>query len=200
MPSIEIAINLFNAYWKSALWGNVRFANGLIAGLAHKCIGSEQSNADKVFPVIYQNGEPFNIGLDDTYPIIVYHRQASPARYERTTSQFGDGDNTVRRVISMRMVVFGKRSVLDLTPENLETMIILASPTNAEPSDLVGTSIDNLSLEITGSDMDAQTVFGEEYSGIEYPISPDEFLFKIEYNLGMEFRKDCIDPCDCITQ
>jgi len=198
MPSIDKIIALLNAYWTTALFSHARFANGLIGGLAHIVTASENENADTQFPVIYRDGEPFSVGLDDTFPLIVYHRQTGDARYEKIEAQFGDENDNLKRVVPMKMVVFGRRSILGLTPEELETMIILASPTNVSPSDLVGTNVDHAGIEIENSDLVDRNVFGEEYRGIEYPIGPDEFLFKIEYSLAMQFRKHCVNVCDCL--
>jgi hypothetical protein len=195
MPFHKEQVDLINSKLREKLFDQPRFANQQIFGIANIIHVSEDEELDKSFPAIYRDHEAMMIPLDDSYHLMLYHMKSS-SRFENVEATFGDGSD-IREIASMKMVVFGNRSRLNLSPEELESLIILAMPSEFMKSELSGVKIDRLSVEVNGSDLDSLSVFGEDFSGVPFRLGPNEFLLKIEYNLISVFRRSCINLCDC---
>jgi hypothetical protein len=202
MPFLNTQIDIMNDHLKRMVFSDARFNQGLIIGLASLTTVSEDDAADKRYPVYYGGQvEPKYIGIDDTYPLIVYHRQQSGSTFTNLEQDsYGDVVDRIEMVTEMLMVVYGKRKALRMNAEDLETMCILGAPSLTPRSTLTGTKIDKLSIQINSTNMDALAVFGEEYQGVDFRVSPEEFLFNISYSLTAQYRKDCVKPCDCLPQ
>jgi hypothetical protein len=170
----------------------------MIYGLAWLTHQREDDGSLKSFPIIYQGAHAKEVSLNDTYPLQVYHRLINKGYEKPEVNQFGDGNNSVSESLTMVMLVYGNRSVLGVCPEELETMIKLASPTEIAKAVLTGTGVDSLTVEIRGAEFSTIRNYGEEYSGVEYPLGQEDFLLKIDYTLAVQYRKDCISVCDCL--
>jgi hypothetical protein len=201
MPFIDKQVEILNASLVSGLFGHKRFGGGVVHGLAN-IINEAATDTDdaKSFPVVYnENEEPKPVGVDDTYTLIVYHR-ATGQSFDTPDTSFGDGFGEVKQTTSMVMVVYGSRTRLKLSPETLAGLIILAMPNFYGKTELIGSHLDTLFVEVTGSDLEPLSVFGAEFNGVDFSISPDEFMFKIEYSLKCEYRKTCLNICDCLNE
>lgn len=202
MPFLDTQVDIINAHLKNEVLSDNRFAQGLVVGLASLVTISEDEAADKRYPIYYDDQqEPKYIGIDDTYPLVVYHRLTGGSRYtDLEADSYGDAVDRIEMVSDMVMVVFGKRKPLRLNAEDLETMCILGAPSSIPRSVLTGTKIDKMSVQFSSTNMDALAVFGEEYQGVDFRVSPEDFLFNISYSITAQYRKDCVRPCDCLPQ
>jgi len=198
MPFLDKQVEILNTKLVGALFSHQRFSGGVIHGLAEKVVESRDEAADVQYPAVYNNqDEPEKVLLDDTYPLIVYHRALS-VDTERFLIEFGDDPKEVLQTANMVMIVTGKRGVLKMSGSKFLGLLILALPTNIEKAALAGSFLDTLTVDFGGSELEPLTVFGEEYTGVDFRIPPESFLFKINYSMVSQYRKDCVEICDCL--
>ena len=197
MPFLDKSIQLINDALTVALLSEKRFSGGAIYGLAKSSLIRDGDGSSRKFPyVINKNGEPESVSIDDTYPVIIYHRRAADSSISSSRASYGDDVQlTVQQPMSM--VIFGKGSALRISDEQMETFATLAMPSEITSSALTGSHIDKITTLPTGSRMDSVAVFSEEYQGLEYPLDLTDFLIKINYSLVMILRRECVSICDC---
>ena len=199
MPFLNEQVEIINKAIRSRGLSDARFQSGDFNALADQIVENRKSNGDKRYPVVYRKSKPFNIGLDDKFPIIIYHRQRN-SRFLEPDNGFGSGKNVYKEQTDMHLVVFGSRKKLELRPEELSALITLSMPTQVSKTELADMNIDTMLVSLSNTNMDSLSVFREEYSGIDYKVSPDHVLFKIIYTITTQYRKDCLNLCDCNPQ
>lgn len=193
MPYLKQITGLINDHYlrEGGVLSDDKFSTGQINGLAEKVF----DDSDKAFPTIYDQLEHQRVGLDDTYPFVLYHRSTGNV-YERL-SGFGAGYN-VKQMASMVMIAFAVRDRIRLSPEELEGILILDAPDMIAKSMMSDLPVDSADVLVTGSELESAIVFGEEYPGSELSVGPEDILIKIEYTIVLQYRKDCQSFCDCL--
>ena len=137
---------------------------------------------------------PVDISIDDTYPIVVYHRVLTSSYTLLTGAQFGSGNPTVRQLNTVKMVVYGKYGALKLTREALEALIVTNFPDNINPPPF---QLSQMLVQFTGSNYNSRQLWNEEYQGVDFRLSADDIFFSINYTMQSIFKKGCFKICDC---
>lgn len=131
------------------------------------------------------------VGIDDTHPVIIYHRLLSVSTRIPQKTGYGREAGYVSNTYSIAMVVFLQHERAKLYPDQLLLFIQSNMPDRmkAEPyNDIV--------ITFTGASLDSQTNWTQEYrSGTDYRLKSDQFLFKINYNIETTFLKGCFKEC-----
>lgn len=144
------------------------FCDVQIHGIAEPLVLSVEESA--VLPVINVGGECHSVIHDDVKSVTSYHRLVAKS-YEVTPNGFGDS-RAIKEIYNFNLVVIGSREEFD--QYEMETM---CSRTLIESADKYNV------VAIAQSIFDAQSVFLSEYSGVQYPLPPNLFCFKISYKL-----------------
>jgi len=197
MPFLNKQLEILNDILRDQVFNGEKYSQARMEGLAKTTIRTGE-NGEQRFPyVMNEHGDPVDVIIDDTYPLITYHRRAGDSSISPDEdNSFGDGTELVESQ-PMSLVIYGNSSRLRVSPEQIETFCILAMPTEVDQSLLSGIQIDKIRTLISGTKMDSISVFNEEYQGTQYPLGQDDFLIKIQYTITSHFRKSCIDICDC---
>ena len=196
MPFVKNSVKVINDQLKENLLRSKTFSEGKVYGLVELTQQNTESGVQR-YPVEIEDGYVKDVTVNDTYPFQLYHRQLG-ARYQfESDNQYGDANNYIQKSVNMVMVAYAKLTKLGLTSDELETMLILASPTEVPKALLKGTNVDSLVVSITGSELDSFINYGEEYQKVEFPLGQEDALIKISYTIEMRYRRGCIDICDC---
>jgi len=196
MPFVKNSVKVINDQLTENLLRSKTFSEGKVYGLVELTQQNTESGVQR-YPVELVDGYVKDVTVNDTYPFQLYHRQLG-ANYEfEAENQYGDANNYIQKSVNMVMVAYAKLTKLGLTSDELETMLILASPTEVSKTLLAGTNVDSLVVSVTGSELDSFTNYGEEYQNVEFPLGQEDALIKISYTMVMQYRRDCIDLCDC---
>lgn len=156
---------------------------GRYFGLAYPVTRDKQ-----LFPTVLKS-EPIYIGVDDSYPITIYHRINGRINYVKKAF-------ITTATVPLVMVVFGVRAKLKKTSDELNEVLIQKFPdvfTQAEITNFIGVS--GVSFTNLSSNLNPNEVFAQEYRGVEYFISSEFVYFSISYNLIIDFNKDCLNLC-----
>jgi hypothetical protein len=203
MPFLSEQIEIINSSLQSLALSDARFSSGRFEAIA---VDVSRKDADTgaitTFPAVMdKNYEAQEITVDDTYPIIIYHKILSKEyafdKAPAGPNQYGDGNRYITETASVKMVVYGKYAALKLTREQLEALITSNFPDSIAPVSIQPLKLDNMVVTLKGSDLNSARVWQEEYKGIPLFLAPEDILFSIMYSIDTRFRKGCINICDC---
>lgn len=142
---------------------------------------------DVTIPVI---GEKY-VGIDDVYPVRVYHRVLSMASSIRPGTGMGRSVGDQVNIFQVTMVVF-----LDKRKANMYPDEFLVHAQANMPERLTLQPYKSIVTTFTGALFDSQQVYKQEYVSSEtYKLKEDQFFFKVNYSIETTFSKGCFKTC-----
>lgn len=197
MPFLKQQIDIINAKLRAAIFVDKRFAGAQINGLATLATYREGDTV-KTAPVVVENNEPRFVGLDDSFPAIIYHRlQTLSYSQINNASQFGRGVNKMEQTADVLLVVYGRYAPLRITSEQFEALIASGFPDIVDSVELEPYKLDSMLVTLQSSNMLAQQVFAGEYGALPNQVGAEDILFAVRYRITTQFRKNCFSICDC---
>lgn len=138
---------------------------------------SVRSDEEMTFPaLVLPDGECISVyGETDRHDITLYHRLNSVSYQEDAPASYGSG-NTYTETADLSLIVFGKRA--SLSPFEAERACCRAIATERHCS-------------ISQSDFASLQIFASEYAGVSYFMSPEYYLFKINYRIISTYNPRC---------
>jgi len=131
------------------------------------------------------------VGIDDTYPVRVYHRILSCSTKLVPGSAYGESAGDISNTYSIVMVIFLQHERAKLYPDELLLFI-----QSQFPDRLTEKPYKNIKVVFSGAQLDSQTTWTQEYGGgTDYKLKSDQFLFKINYSIETIFSKGCFKEC-----
>jgi len=198
MPFLKEQIGIVNSALLNSSLNEERFQGARIERLAW--LANVQSNERiHTMPVLIDKfAEMKYVGIDDTFPLTIYHRMLSNA-YPKPTAKDAGGDTFRKKtqVTDMVMVVSGRANIIKLTSEQLEALIANAFPDIIPAADLTDLKLDSMTVTLLGSDMNNLNVFNTEYRNIDFVPPEDLLLFSMRYQIEISWKKGCFKLCDC---
>lgn len=197
MLFLENKITLINQYIKQNALSDNRFQNGYFVNTPAKTAAIQSVEGEgklRYLPVVYNKlTREYNyIGLDDIYPVILYHKHI------QTT--YVDVDIDERKELNkMLLIVFGRLDYLNLEAETLAAMVVSGFPTVIKRADYINVPILLNQITLTDSLNDAETVFAREYRNTAYQLGPQHALMQFGYTIESTYNKKCFDICGCLT-
>lgn len=198
MPYLNELVILINEAIRTSSLTDKRFSSAKLEGIAVQVLRNGPNDAQEVFPAIVKLNEVERyIGVDDTYPLTIYHRILGNTYSEDAKQgQFGDGFTAQMCSTDALMVVFAKRSAIRMTAEQLEALLVAGFPDQFVQGQMDGLQIFSARATLTASTMDVFTVFSTEYRGTKFFLGPEDILFAMRYKIESRYRKSCFKICD----
>lgn len=196
MPYNNEICLLINETLKAGNLKDSRFSGAKYYGLTYEII--ERDSKENTFPSEYKNGNFEQVTADTNFPIVLWHKLLGK-RYDKVVAnqQFGNGLLKTKEVTNGYLVVFANREAIKVTQENMESLVSLGLPNVLGP-ELVGQyQIDYAEVNLIGSSLITSAIWNQEFKGTELPITPENYLVKVDYQVITTFRNDCIKICDC---
>lgn len=173
-----------------ALWANQEI-KGLIKGMQTYGVAKSAASGDYISPYLPEDEK--YIGIDDTYPAQVYHKEQSVSSATVAGSGFGDDERNLQNTYTMAMIVYFNEKKCGVTADQLYAFIQakITGLLKAEGYRSVRVNVSNAILN------DAQ-VWSQEY-GSPYKLSGPQRLIQINYNVVIVIDKKCIKIPNCIN-
>lgn len=149
-------------------------------------IATPAVRVDQMLPAI---GEVY-IGIDDSYPIRVYHKLNGMTSLIRPGSGFGDSTGDQVNVYQMSMIVFNNQRLTKIKPDQLVLLMQVNTP-RAVKSDYFKT------IRITYNNviLNNAQVWAQEYGATTYRLGLMQNLFQINYTVEATFKEGCFAKC-----
>ena len=132
------------------------------------------------------------IGVDDTYPAMVYHKLLSIASTTIPRSAYGDNEVNLQNTYQMAMVIYINEKKTGFLPEELYTLI-QSSITGV----LKAESYKSMRVGVSSAILNDAQVWTQEYGQSPYKLSGPQRLFQINYSIIAVFDKNCIAIPNC---
>lgn len=160
-------------------------------GLTQSIIRTAGSEQEMLPGVVDRDGEITYVGIDDIYPVIIYHRNAGLTTSRVTQRQgFGDEYSDVVNTYQMAMIIFIDHKKTKLYPEEL--FLFLQSNM---PDALKSEPYKQITIRTTNVILNSQLVFQAEYAGTKFTLPAEKSLFQINYTIESIFKKECFAKC-----
>lgn len=168
------------------LFKSKRFSGAKIHGTAVTVISSK---GEKMPVIIDKNGEGHYVGIDDRYPVRLYHKQNSMSTRVDPKTGIGRGIGDIINTYSLSMIVFLNRKRACLMPD--EFLLYIQSNF---PDNLTIEPYSNIKILFTGAILNDMQVYNQEYL-IPEKLLPEHNLFQINYTVETSFKKGCFNKC-----
>jgi len=142
---------------------------------------------DVTIPVINER----YVGIDDVYPIRIYHRLNSMSSSIKVGTGSGRSVGDQANTYQLSMVVFLDKPKSNMYPDEFLLLAQANTPErlSMEPYKSVVTTF-------ASSVFDSLLVYRQEYVSSEtYKLKEDQFFFKINYSIETTFSKGCFKRC-----
>lgn len=159
----------------------------LPAGSEANGIAELLQREDVTIPAI---GEKY-VGIDDIYPVRIYHRLNSMASSIRAKTGYGREAGDHINTYQLSMVVFLDRPKSCFYPDEFLLVLQANFPEriSLEPYKSIVTGFGSTSF-------DSQSIYRQEYVASDtYRLKQDQFFFKINYSIETTFSKGCFKKC-----
>lgn len=126
--------------------------------------------------LVLPDGECINVYAEvDKHDVTCYHRLNSISFQEESVASFGSA-NGYTETDDMSLIVFGKRA--SISPFDMER---IARKAIAQEK----------GCAVSQSDFNSLQIFASEYIGVTYFMSPEYYLFKINYRITSTYNPKC---------
>ena len=202
MPLLNQIVQLINEGLKVKALSDKRFATGDYNGIAipvyREKIGGPAGQRQSL-PCVYQEGDSAKyVGIDDTMPIIIYHRLLrNTAPPQQAKNQFGDGNRWIKSSATLIMIVYADRSRINLSQDDLEALIISGMIDEIPRAQYPSTGVSSILVTHQETNFSAQSIFAQEYQNVDFFLKPESILFQITYTIGVQYSKSCLSICGC---
>lgn len=196
MPFLKQQVEIVNTLLRQTALAEKRFNAGRFEALAVDVVRRENDKIDGFPAIMSENYEAQEITVNDTYPIIIYHK-ALNKQYKPNNFQAGNRDRFVVETVNIKMVVYAKYASVTMRQEQLEALITTNFPDQIPATYFAPLSLDNMTVVLQGSNLNSAAVWNEEYKNTELALAPEDIYFSINYQLQSNFRKGCFKICDC---
>jgi hypothetical protein len=142
---------------------------------------------DVTMPVINGN----YVGIDDIYPIRIYHRLTSMTSAIKQGTGAGRSVGDQVNTYQLSMVVYLDRPKSNMYPDEF----LLFAQANT-PERLTMQPYRSIVTTFTSTVFDSLLVYRQEYvSSDTYKLKEDQYFFKINYSIETTFSKGCFKTC-----
>jgi len=190
MPFLNEITKRFNEKLITETLGKAIFQSGRFEGLAYSAIATDKDGKVSMSPFVFNEAkEPISVSIDDTYPIICYHKLVGNT-YTRSRTD----EKNYTCVSNMELIVYAKQNRIKADMETLETAIVMNFPSNILNENL---KVSQINIILQSTNINAMDVFNKEYRNIDYMLGENDILFSVKYSIESQFRKGCFTICDC---
>jgi hypothetical protein len=159
-----------------------------IYGLAHTMLRTKGSETELIPALVDHSGEGKYIGIDDTAPVIIYHKSNSITSTIRPSEGFGRDPGGLVNTYNNTLIVYLNRKRLKLLPDELFLFIQAHFPDTFKMDPFT------VSIRITNVILNSQQVWASEYQR-DFTLPPEANLFAVNYTVESSFKKGCFEKC-----
>lgn len=159
-----------------------------VYGMSQTMTRKAKKGKDVTIPaVVDKDGEGKWVGVDDTAPMIIYHKTLSPMT-SRAVEGYGDLQD-ITNTYNNGIIVSFDRSKICLTADEVQTHIQARMPGLHMREGFKSIKINVLSVILN-----SQQVYDTEYKNGE-GIDPKYSMLQISYQIESRFSKACFAKC-----
>jgi hypothetical protein len=166
---------------------NTQFSD-LVTGSKVYGIAKTALKDEKLLPYLVEEGK--YVGVDDTYPMMVYHKEQSLSSANVARSGYGDNLSDLSNTYGMSLIVFFDEKKTGVKADELYTLIQarITGILKLEGYKSIRVGVSNAILN------DGQ-VWRQEYGDAPFKLFASQRLIQIGYSVVMTLDKNCFPKC-----
>lgn len=146
----------------------------------------EEGNISVYPAVVDDEGEGDWVGVDDTAPMIIYHKNLNVSL--KTVLGYGEENNPVS-LYGNQMIVFFDRSKINIPADEIHLFVMARTSERFKMRDFKSVRIIFQSVNLN-----SQLIYQAEYQTSE-PLAPQFAMVAINYQVESIFIKNCFPVC-----
>lgn len=203
----ELKIIKYLNYYLLAGMTDIRFAGKKAYGLTEL----RERDKDLIIPAeILQSGELRYVGIDDTYPVIMYHRSYGSTISQDKASIFNvgftdtignHGNKGIQDLVEkseMSLFVFAQWKKVRMSISEFKDFIVGVIPGEIDKVSCSNIGIKSAFMILSSSNFNTIEIYSKEYKNNK-KLNPDFFLMEIKYSIECRFNKSCVKTSNCIA-
>lgn len=160
----------------------------IIPGLKSWGIGKTATKDGNLVPYVDEK----YIGLDDTYPAQMYHKQLTISSVTIPQSGYGDNDQDLQNTYGMAAILYFNENKCGHSADHLYTFI-----QSTITGRLKTEGIKSIRVNVQSAILNDAQVWAQEYGQTPYKLSGPQRLIQVNYTIVMVFDKNCITIPNC---
>lgn len=170
-----------------AQWANERICR-IIPGLKTYGVGQTATRDNNIVPYV----DNTYIGIDDTYPALLYHKQLSVSSTTVAGSGYGDELRDLQNTYQMAAILYFNENKCGQSADFIYTYI------QAEITGILKTEgYKSVRVNVTSAILNDAQVWRQEYGESPYKLFGAQRLIQINYSIVIVFDKKCIAIPQC---
>ena len=198
MPNLRGITTIINNTLKATCFKTQKFQGGSYSDLAYMVIEepTQENQLEIRRPAIISNyGECIPVNPDDTYPLVIYHRNTSLLYEDDETQSFGDPGQDIKETADMLLICIGDRKNLQVVQEDVVSAIWANIPRNLTTAQLQALQLEKVIIEPADINVNPIDVWSQEITNVPYPLDPNNFMLSIKYRIITIYNKNCYQFC-----
>lgn len=150
----------------------------------------------EILPAIIEEGSIKNIIYPDSkIALQLYHRVNSNV-YSYEKRSYGD-QYDIKCATDMQLVVIYSSKLTGKAKEVLEPVVLFGLPQKLSSALIADLKVSKCLITPLSSNMDAISVFKQEYPQSDYFLNETLSMFSIRYKIETTFSQACVNACMC---
>ena len=130
------------------------------------------------------------IGIDDSFPVRIYHQLNGMVSSIRPNSGYGDDTGDYVTVFQMSMIVFNNQSLSKLKPDQLVLFLQVNTPRKVESD-----TFKKITITYNNAILNDAQVFSQEYGSTDFRLKLNQNLIQINYTVEVTYINGCFAKC-----
>lgn len=161
---------------------------GIIPGAKAYGIAKSATKDGNLMPYIDEK----YIGIDDTYPAMMYHKLLSVASTTVPVSGYGDNEQSLQNTYQMAMIVYFSEGKCEFSADKLYTFIQASISGKIKSADYK-----SVRVGVTSASLNDSQVWAQEYGQAPFKLIGPQRLIQVNYSVVMVYNKECITIPQC---
>lgn len=196
MPFVEEIIEFINDSLKAGSLKKEKLQPVILHGLSTIIPLKKESGLIKIPAIVDPvSGKYIAMAPDSKYGLQAYHKLLNKVYSYEKKSQ-GD-EYFIKCTSEMAIVVFTNSKITRRSKAALEPLLLFGMPQQLSEAVITALKINSCRITPVSSNMDATSVFQQEFPQSEYFLTEQVSMFLTRYKIEMTFSQQCIEQCLC---
>lgn len=187
-------VNYIN-YYLLASMTDIRFTGKKAFGITELYDKEKEAR----LPAELRNGELCYVGIDTTYPVIIYHRSNGTNTVIDKKNSFGALNDNMIETSNMSLFVYAQNAKIKMSASEFKDFLSNAFPDHIDKVSSTNIGIRSGFIKTLSTNFNSGEIYKKEYPKTKRVLDPTFFLMEIKYSLEIRFKKGCVKTSHCVA-
>lgn len=168
---------------------DARFGSAKYSGIAI----THEKDGNRFATCYTLDGEGLPINPDDNHALQIYHKNNGSITQQSDGEEFGNQTNYLTKTTAMSMIVIGQRKQLQLSVEDLQSLIEMCIPAKATSAFLSDNGLKSVFINVGQANYDSIGIYNREFQKDKKNTDPRLLICEIKYSIECSFNVGCVN-------